>query len=716
MHAIIYTNIISLLLLLTNPVIAEISDDDDFYLLYGDEDMISIATGYAQPISKSPSTASVITAADIKRMGSITIEQVLESIPGVHTSLSTLTSLSQVNIRGIKTSITPQVLIMLNGYRISSELLSGVFSESAKINLQSISRIEIIRGPGSAIYGADAFSGVVNIVTKDAREINGLTAGVRGGSNDTKNSWLQYGVQLQNDWELAFNLEYASQDADTSQIVNSDVQTAIDGFALGAPASLAPGYLDYRYKSTSYNFHLNNEYWKIGMDGWIQRDVGQGAGVALALDSKGRGDFDHHLLSLEYNSEDLINNWQLSSKLSFQSIDAQYKFNIFPAGSSLLIGADGNAFSAPHASCPVGGCIVQFPDGYIGNPGRKSSIPQLDVIALYEGLDTHNLRFNIGVKKEKLEANESKNFGPGIIDGLTPVINGTLTNVTGMPGAIYTSDDERTIKYLSIQDVWEIASDWVLTAGIRYDDYSDFGGTTNPRLALVWSTYDNLTSKILFGSAFRAPSFSELNNKNNPVAIGNSNLNPETIDTTELVFSYKPTNELSTNLSIYYFKTKEMISYTGTAGLAENAKSLNGKGFELETDWAINKKWRLRANYSYQNTKDESTDTQEAFVPQHQMYMDLSCNYFTNWELSSQLNWVANRERETIDTRDNIDDYTLVNLNIRRTNLSKHLEAAIVIDNLFNKDAREPSSNNTITDDFPLNERRLYVELRYQID
>ena len=79
-----------------------------------------------------------------------------------------------------------------------------------------------------------------------------------------------------------------------------------------------------------------------------------------------------------------------------------------------------------------------------------------------------------------------------------------------------------------------LPSDWYLTAGVRHDQYSDFGGTTNPRLALVWDTAYNLTSKLLYGQAFRPPSFSELYNINNPVGQGNPNLKPETNQSVEL--------------------------------------------------------------------------------------------------------------------------------------------------------------------------------------
>ena len=93
--------------------------------------------------------------------------------------------------------------------------------------------------------------------------------------------------------------------------------------------------------------------------------------------------------------------------------------------------------------------------------------------------------------------------------------------------------------HLSLQDEWQLAPDWELTAGVRYDHYSDFGATLNPRAALVWQTSPRLTSKILYGRAFRAPAFDTLYAQNNPVGLGNDSLDPETIDTIELAKNSK---------------------------------------------------------------------------------------------------------------------------------------------------------------------------------
>jgi len=720
-RSIIHSSIAGILLSLSLPAFAE-EGEEDLYLLYGDEDMISIATGSAQPIAKAPSTASIITAEDIKAMGATTLDEVMERVPGVHVAQSVLSFSNNFTFRGLRTGLTPQVLIMLNGYRISSDVFHSTLIDGSVSNVQNISRIEVIRGPGSAVYGADAYSGVINIVTKNSKEIDGINMGVKTGSFNTSNVWGQYGAKIGNDWNISVMLEYAKKEADDSQIIASDLQSTFD-FLFGSSASLAPGHLESRYEATTFNIHANNDNWKIGLDSWIQRDNGTVAGVGHALDPSGKIDIDQFLFTSEYSKKDILDDLDFTAKLSYQTAEQQSQLNIFPAGTVLPVGLDGNIFSWPaDASCPananLGGapaCLVTFTNGYIGHPGRKSTTPQLDFIFSYHGMLAHDWRVNLGTKKEKLNSNESKNFGPGIIDGTVTPIDGTLTNATGVPTQIYVSDENRTINYISIQDIWEFAPDWSLTAGVRYDDYSDVGDTTNPRVALVWGPEPNLTTKLLYGSAFRAPSFSELYAKNNPVGVGNVNLKPEEIDTLELAFSYEPITNLTAGLSIYKFEAENMIDFiqAGNNKVAQNITNLTGQGFEIELDWIINDELELLANYANQSTKNDATDAEEAFNPKQQLYVDVRWKFTPKWIASSQLNLVNDRERAQGDTRSDVDDYTLVDLTIRQKN--NDWEFAASIKNLFDKAAFEPSDTD-VPGDYPLHERAFFIEASYKLN
>src|SRR5699024_1210347 len=173
----------------------------------------------------------------------------------------------------------------------------------------------------------------------------------------------------------------------------------------------------------------------------------------------------------------------------------------------------------------------------------------------------HQIRTGAGIHYGDLyDVKETKNYYIGRKTGL-PRPFGDLRNVTGDPSLIFLPEKDRKNYYFFLQDVWKFARDWELTAGVRYDYFSDFGQTINPRLALVWLTRYNLTTKLLYGRAFRAPSFAELFNINNPVALGNPNLHPETINTIELAFDYQPLDTLSLALSLFHYQWDDIIQF-----------------------------------------------------------------------------------------------------------------------------------------------------------
>ena len=733
-----------LMLLLSLAVTSAYADETSPFDIYSlslrELQQVKIATGTSIALEKAPAVATLINAKDIKAMGALTIDEVLEAVPGLHIIPSTLNRLNPVySFRGIYAGQNPQVLFLLNGYRMIGDLASGGLTYLGQMNANNVARIEIVRGPGSAIYGADAYAGVINIITKTAEEVNGLHLGVRGGVQATRNLWLQYGGKLNEDWLVSLNWEYFKRDANNNRVVETDFQTTFDQL-FGSDSSLAPSYLDDRMTATTYNFHLNNQHWAIGLDGYFKHDSGVGAGAAQVIDHQGFDDYDQYLFSLAYQRDDVLVDWRFTAQGSYFYTKLDTHFEIFPAGSVLPVGNDGNIFTAHDGvgclttNIPGIGCITRFSDGVIGNPGVESKTPMLAVTAHYDGWSDHQLRFNIGHKREEMLAFGSKNTGPGVLDAQTlngqpnPLsVDGQITDVTGKP-FIFIPNKTRIVRFLSMQDIWTIQPNWTLTAGLRYDDHSDFGSTANPRLALVWQSSATLVSKLLYGEAFRAPSFGELYFQNNPVTLGNDQLKPETIKTTELSFNYKLTADLSTNLSLYHYATKDMIEFVvnsqGTR-TAQNNKRLTGQGFELESTWQVTEQWLFSANYAYHSTKNDSDDRQVEYVPKQQFYLDMRWQLTPNWQLSSQLNWVLDRKRGSGDERQAIDDYNRLNVTLRRVGSGGKLsseqgskqgqwEFAVSLKNGFNQRGREPSDGK-IPDDHLLHDRRLYLEWRCQL-
>ncbi len=681
--------------------------DEDIMLLYADEEIIEIATGTAKPIHLAPSVANLITAKDIKIMGARTLDEVLETVPGLHVSKSSIRNSSIFSIRGIHTDWNPQVLLLVNGLPFN-DLVTGSRPPLFRLPVENIARIEVIRGPGSAVFGADAFAGVINVITKDGSDLDGAVIGGRSGTFDTREGWVQYGSE-HGGWDVGISLEYSTSDGDRDRIVNSDFQTLLDlpppdGF--GTSASLTPGPLESRYSMLNSSITLKRNEWSVWLNSWSLSDAGVGPGSAQALDPVGSQENDQYSLVLDYQDDQFARDWALDSRLAYRFLDQQSTYQILPSGTMVPIGSDGNLCSPP-ACTPAG--IVTFSEGLHGNPGGEQTELAFEIAGIYEGWQDHRLRLAVGGDRDDLETRETKNFGPGVIDGTVSPIGGTLTDVTDTPN-IFLKERSRTVRYLSLQDEWRLGRDWELTAGIRYDHYNDFGDTTNPRLALVWATDYNLTTKLLYGRAFRAPSLLELFSENNPINIGNTNLKPESIDIVELVFDYRPAYNLETVLSLYAYQADDLIEYVN--GTAQNISEQDGQGLEFEAVWRASDAWQLKGNFAFQDAKDGNSGAIVANAPRRQMFIAANWRFSQAWSLYGQSNWVSGRDRAPTDTRSAIDDYTTTDLALRFQPQSYSWDFSLSVKNAFDEDPREPS-DGSIPDDYPLEGRSAYFEVRY---
>ncbi len=666
-------------------------NDDGMEDLYGDEEFVSIATGSSKPVYRAPAVASVITAKQIEAMGARNLNEVLESVPGLHVGVSAINRLDSVfSIRGIHTGFNPQVLLLMNGIPFGPPL-TGSHPTLFRIPVLSISRIEVIRGPGSAVNGADAYAGVINIITKDATEIEPEIGG-RIGSFNSRDAWLLSKSSFAG-WDVGFTFEWQSSNGDNDRTINSDFQTRLDS-TFGTDFSLAPGSLstDYGVTNTMINASKDNllfRFWN-----WHLFDAGVGAGGALALDPVGSQDEDLYLFDATYSNDNIADGWGVNFNLSYiyQKSDSYLVLN--PPG--IYPSSDPSGFSS-------------FTDGVIGNPSGNTQQVGLDLSATYSGFLKHRLRFGSGTRYQDQDTSEFKNFGAGVVPGV-------MTDVSNTP-FVSIPDTSRSLYYLSVQDEWQLAPDWEMTTGVRYDHYSDFGSTLNPRLALVWSTRYNLTTKLLYGRAFRAPSFQEQFADQNPVTLGNPNLNPETIDTVELAFNYRLTFDLQTTLNLYGYRAEGLIEYVPSGGgtnTAQNARDQKGYGFELETKWDTTDKVQLTGNYAWQYSVDPGTENKIPDAPGQQAFLSMNWKFYPKWSLYSQVNWVGNRHRAVSDPRAEVDDYTLVNLTLHRQEIMDHTNLTVAVRNIFDEDAREPSDGVKIIDDYPLEGRSLWCELLYR--
>lgn len=680
------------------------SDEDELGGFYGDEEFINIATGTSKPISKAPAVASVITSEDIARMGAANLDEILERVPGLHVSLSKVNRFDSIySIRGIQTGRTPQILVLLNGLEFKNSL-TGALPFTFRLPAQAIERIEVLRGPGSAVYGADSFSGVINIVTKnDLGDAKG-TVSLRAASFDTKELWFETGFS---DEDISVHVQgsKSESDGDLGRIVYADAQTNFDNI-FGTNASNAPGPVSTNYDITNLITTIDYQGFSLEHWYWQQDKGGIGPGASQALDPNGYQNHQLNRFRLTYQ-HDFNEDFNLKADVSVLNQSQHTWFRIFPEGTQIRIGTDGNINFGP------GSRIVDFPNGVIGAPSSDHNDIRVNLIANYHASERHNLRFSAGWFEQELTAQESKNFGPSILDNLDVVAPDTVVDITETP-YVYHPDVSRTVRYVSVQDEWRIASDWELTLGLRLDDYSDFGATVNPRIALVWDTDHNLTTKFLYGSAFRAPAFTE-QFLQNTVNLGNPNLEPEEIDTYEVAFDYRPSFGTQIVLSLFHYQATGMIDLVpdGTGvSRNQNINDQRGSGLELVGRYDLATNLKLEANYAFQDSEDDLTGEKVPDAPRQQFFMSLDYTFSDNWSFTSQLYWIGDRKRPSSDMRPEIDDYTNVNATLLYKSTESSWSARVAMRNIFDSDQRQPSTG-AMPDDYPLEGRRIGIEVQY---
>ena len=677
--------------------------------VYRTDRLLLTATGSLKPVHLAPSVASVITAEDIDKLGATTLDEVLETVPGLHVTPSYGHLDPIYSIRGIHTSLNPQVLLLMNGIPFTKPY-NGTRPSGFRLPVSMISRIEVVRGPGSALYGADAFAGTINIITKDRFEVEGMHTGMRLASVDGMDVWGQHGGEYKG-WDVAIGIEYWRGGSDDKRIINADLQTKLDQ-VFGTDATLAPGPLHTDFENYNLIANFSHKYWTVRFWGWFLNDYQGGTGSAGALGPKSKVNTDQISGDITWSNDELINNLGLTLQLSYLYRKDDVLYQLLPPGSTLPIGTDGNLFTLPTAG------LTTFTDGVFGEPILIDQQLTFDFITKYERWNHHSWRIGVGGKVQDENTQEYKNFGPGVMDNsaFSDSTNGTLTDVTNTKG-IFMSDQNRTVLYASLQDEWTFARDWELTAGVRYDHYSDFGETVNPRIALVWEARYDLTGKLMYGHAFRPPSFAENYLKNNPIFHGNPNLEPETIDTYELALDYRPTHSLRTLFSVFAYEIEGLIDYVAdpspsTTNTAQNYLTQKGHGFEIELEWEVTPSLKVSSNFAFQCSKDKDTDAVVADAPGMQFYVNGAWNFMPNWYLNAQYYWIGDRQRAADDLREEIKDNSIANMTLRRKNITQHVDLAFSVRNIFNEDIREPTTSD-IPNDIPMESRAIYTELIY---
>ncbi|MFP5429566.1 MAG: TonB-dependent receptor plug domain-containing protein [Gammaproteobacteria bacterium] len=649
---------------------------------------VSIATGTPKSLRTTPGATSIITAAELESMGAQDIDEALEMVPGLHVSHSSFIYASRYFIRGIVSTYNPHTLLLVNGIPQTS-LFTGDRGERmvamTGLPVSMIERIEIIRGPGSAVYGADAFAGVINIITRKAGNAPRGQATVSHGSFDTGRASVMQNAAL-GPVQALLSLAVGKSEGD-NPVIASDLQSSLDTL-FGTSASLAPGPANLAWENLDIRSDLQWDDFLLRLS-WRRSEGETGQGINESLDPAARFPHHHGTVDLTWSDPYRWAHWQPEIQLSYLYSDFRNPTYIrqYPPGA-------------------FGGL---FPDGMLQKPELSEENARINVTALYTGLDGHRIRIGAGSYwGDIFKTTDAINYQ--LVPGNPIPQPVPLHEVSDTPEA-FLPENQRTAHHVFVQDEWQLANDWELTAGIRHDDYSDIGGATNPRLALVWSPRQDLTTKLMYGEAFRPPAFFELYARNNPVALGNPQLKPEKLKSAELALSWEPMSSLVWDLNLYTFRIHDFIDFVDDPGsntfTAQNTGRIRGNGVETELRHQLRDNLQLLVNYSYQHARDQDTDAPLGLAPDTDASLRLSWRPGTRWQVTPQAVWLGPTRRPAGDTRQRLDGHATLDLTVRHQWRPK-IALTLVIRNLFDADAREasrgPEGSQTraaIPDDLP---------------
>src|SRR6267154_1732157 len=146
---------------------------------------VEVTTASKEPeqVWRTPAAIYVITQEDIRRSGATSIPEILRLAPGLEVA-RTDSDHWAVGVRGFGGQFSKSLLMMIDGRSVYSPLFAGVYWQVQDTLLEDIERIEVIRGPGGTIWGANAVNGVINIITKSTKDTHGMLVSMSGGNVD----------------------------------------------------------------------------------------------------------------------------------------------------------------------------------------------------------------------------------------------------------------------------------------------------------------------------------------------------------------------------------------------------------------------------------------------------------------------------------------------------------------------------------------------------
>ena len=653
---------------------AEETGLEDMFAIFTEEEIVVSALKRPRTVLKSPAIMSVITAKQIKQMGFRTLIDVLRMVPGFYISMDE-TGEREIAVRGILDDASQKIKVLIDGHSINDVWRGGAMWNFDDLPVENIKRIEVIRGPGSALYGQNAFLAVIDIITKDTEDIDGFQVTTSGGSFSTQNYNLLFGREL-GGLKISGFLDYFDTQG-FSKKIEQDV-------LFPAAASRSPGQSQNRKEKTDLNLRLSYNNLEVKAK-YMKKRRKDYIGVGDAL-----------------NEESILRDTYMFTEVTYK-LSLSEKLNMTPK-----VYYDQYNYDPFFEQRPDGHLGV-YPEGIKGQLRFKQMTIGFENQVNYKLFEGNELTF--GLQYEWIHQHDIK-YGKNS----HPITNANLTTVTDFTHDLpFTRKATRHIYAFYLQDEWNITKDIDLTIGVRHDRFTRFEGTTNPRVGLIWRFIEDAHLKLLLATAFKAPSFQEMFLTNNSVKIGNPSLDPEKINTFEIGLGYHFTEHMRASINYFYNRIRDKIILdTATPKQFQNGGGSRIHGIEAEWKADFGNDNYVFANYTFQDAEDTRNRNRLPDVPVHNGNIGLNAAFckYTNANLTTHIS--GPRPREDGDTRRDIPAQALVNMTLIGKNFIDNFEVRGSVFNLFDKSYYDPAPQNTVPTDYPQQGRSFTIELRYQ--
>jgi len=569
---------VSLILAASGSVYAQQSADTEALSL---EDLLSVtvysASKYEQKAVEAPSSISVITGDEIRKYGYRTLQDALRNVTGFY--VQNHGSYSTLGVRGFAPTgdSNGRILYLVNGHAINNNVDdSAPVGNDFPIDMDLVDRIEVVRGPSSSLYGADAFFGVVNVITKIGK--SGTMISAEAGSLGTYKETATYGLD-RNGTQAMFSATYW----DTA----------------------APGHLDTiedPIGSPSAHDQTRRAFAMVASHGFTLQAAASAAEQRVPPSAQWCGSChqtDSHsttfrgYVDLQYDHP-VWKGVQLSARTYYDSYETHGKRNDL-------------------RGCSEAQCHGQLIDYDTAHGDRAGA----DVKLTRRFLEKYQV--TVGTEYRDNFRQAQSNY---MLEN-TPVINRSFVNYDRTSGiwGIYAEGEVH------------IRPNLILNAGVRNDRYNYlFGNTTSPRAALIYTPKKATTLKFLYGTAYRVPSFSEL------YYVGMSsqpapNLQPETIRTFEGVVEHQFGKRLTVTAAGFYnhigsYIQEQTIAVRGIDQTTFSNSKASAKGAELELMGKLPSGIEARLSYTYQDARNDEPGGFLPDSPKHLAKLNIAAPLF----------------------------------------------------------------------------------------